>query len=389
MLHLPERFTSGGVLYVYAHPHPDCRTPLRVAVNGRCFEVEPDGPAYFRWLTIPLEASDLRGGPNTVELWADSVPMDGWVLGLEGNVHATDSALSLDGGRSWRNDRMGVWHRLRGEYVVRLRLADDSLRDPPAPAPIWEEPDCPLLEEIRNVIPRRIRSVGDPWERARALCSWVSVQWVYTNNAGGTEYAPWDPLTILSWGKSARGQELNKPVVMCVHYGVVFAVAALALGIPARNLCTTDLMCGENGHFVSEVWIEEWRKWCQVDANCDLVYIRDGVPLSVGELHPAAAELPRLAVKGPGFQTQPPFIQETADKIFLTGQSFTMWAVWPRNDYLTRPDQTPPSHGSGAYPETDWLWAATPGSEELGMFPYRLAPESLQLGPPDRWRTTK
>ena len=281
MLHLPERVSSGGVLYVYAHQRPDCRTPLRVAVNGRSFEVEPDGPAYFHWVTIPLEADDLRGGPNTIELWADNAAMDGWVLGLEGNVHAADSALSIDGGRSWRNECMGVWHDRRGEYVVRLRLADDSLRDPPGPDPIWEDPDCPLLEEIRNVIPRRIRSVGDPWERARALCSWVSQQWVYRNNAGGIEYAPWDPLTILSWGKSARGQELNNPVVMCVHYGVVFAVAALALGIPARNVCTNDSMSGENGHFVSEVWIEEWRKWCQVDANCDLIYVRDGVPFLV------------------------------------------------------------------------------------------------------------
>jgi len=386
LLYLPERVASGGTLYVYARRHPGCRTALRLSVNGSQFQIPPDGSRHLRWFALPLQGADLRGGENTIELWADSAAMDGWVLGLEGNPSATDSALSLDGGRTWQNRHMGHRHRLRGEYVVRLRLADESLSDPPAPGPIWEARDCPLFEELRGVVPREISAVGDPWERARALCSWVAAQWVYRNADGGTEYAPWDALTILSWGRNAHGQELPDPIVMCAHYAVVFAAAALALGIPARNVCATDAMGSQNGHFVSEVWIEKWLKWCQVDANCDVVYVKDGVPLGVSELHPAGEKLPALAVKGPGFDKQTPHVQRAAEEYFITGRSFALWAVWPRNDYLSHPEQTPTSHGAGGYHETDWLWARTPTSEDLGMFPHRVEGDSLQIAPPDEWR---
>jgi len=63
--------------------------------------------------------------------------------------------------------------------------------------------------------------------------------------------------------------------------------------------CTDDLG-GSNGHFVSEVWIERWGKWCHLDPTLDLAYVADGVPLSVAELYPLRHRLSALAAPGPG-----------------------------------------------------------------------------------------
>ena len=385
-LRLPQATECGGRLHVYAHPHRGFEGPLRLTVNGRPAEIASDGLDHFHWYALPVEPEHLRAGENTVELWCDSAGMDGWVLGLDSNARASDSSLSLDGGTGWQNDWMGVLHCMRGEYVLRLRLDDESPPDPSPPEPVWEDPHCPWLGELRSVIPDGIQRVRDPWQRARALCSWVSAAWPYRNTSDGIEYAPWDPLTILRWGQLGCGQEMAKPVVMCVHYGVVFVSAALALGLPARSVCATNAINGMLGHFVSEVWIEKWRKWCQVDANCDLVYVRDGVPLSVGELHPAGDELRGLAQVGPGFEMQPPEVREYAEQCFFTGRSFALWAVWPRNDYLSHPEHTPTMHGAGSYHEPQWLWANTSRREELAMFPYRVDPALLQREPPAECR---
>jgi len=386
VLHLPQDVRSGGTLYVYAHPHKGCARPLKLTFNGHPFEIAPDGLQGFHWLALPLKREHVRPGPNTVELWCEGVAMDGWVLGLESNVRAADSALSLDGGATWQNERMGVLSCLRGEYVLRLRLDDGALEDPPPPAPVWEAPNYPLLLELRACVPPKVQSVSDTWQKARALSSWVSSQGRYRNTSNGIEYAPWDPFTILSWGKRQRGQEMSAPVVMCVHYGIVFVSAALSLGIPARNVCSTNAINGILGHFVSEVWVEKWQKWCQVDADCDIVYVMDGVPLCVSELHQAGARLPTLAQKGPGFRRQPAFVRELADQHFVTGDSFALWAIWPRNDYLSHPELTPTMHGAGSYHETEWLWARTASAATLGMFPYCLPPEQLQAPPPQQWR---
>jgi transglutaminase-like putative cysteine protease len=392
ILRIPDNLRAGGTLYVYAHAHPGHTGPLRVAVNGNAFEVSPADVQSFRWFELPLQARHLRAGENVIEMWSDTDAMDGWVLGLEGRPDAADSALSLDGGATWSSDRMGLFLRMRGEYVVRLRLHDAALSDPPPPAFAWERPDCPALEPLLLQIPAEVRRIADPWARARALSSWVSGQWLYRNTTTGAEYAPWDPLTILSWGRAERGQELERPIVMCVHFGVVYVAAALAVGLPARNLCTSNTMDGMLGHFISEVWIEKWGKWCQVDANCDIVYLRDGVPLSVAEMHPAGADLARLAVKGPGFPAQPEFIRHYADEHLLSGRSFAVWAVWPRNDYMSRPDCTATMHGAGSYHEAEWLWAASDpraADAEMGMFPHRLPPERLHEAPPAAWRSAR
>ncbi len=375
--HVPAEARAGGTLYLYACPHEGYQEPLRASLNGHELALA-DGSPGLRWRRLELAAGQLRAGENVVELWSDSAALDGWALGIEGVPAGRDSALSTDGGRTWRCERMGIHHNLTGEYLVRLRLPDPAGAEPPPF--VWEDPDCPQLRELREIVPAGIQALADPWEKARALASWVSRQWEY-RASGGSEYTPWDALTILSWGKRGYGQVKPAPITMCVHFGVVFNSAALALGLPARSVCCTGDVARGWGHFINEVWMERWGKWCHVDANCDLAYVKEGVPLSVGELHAEGEALARWVQPGPGYHALSDYLVGFVRDHLMNGEAFRLWAVWPRNDFFAHPECTPPAHGAGAYCETDWLWARPADAEELGMFPFQVDP-GLLMQPP-------
>jgi hypothetical protein len=384
---LPERIDAGGTLYLLAKPFPGSRWPLNVQVNDHLFALEPTSAGFLAWHEVPVAREGLRAGENIIELWSDNTALDGWAVGIESGYRPAGSRLSLDGGQSWRNERMGITHALSGEYIVRLRLDDPALHDPELPSFVWESPDCPEFAAVREAVPVEIHAVEDPWARARALAAWVAAQWEYRNTGRGIEYAPWDALTILSWGREKRGLVQANPIVMCVHYGIVFVTCALALGIPARSVCVNGGGPHAGGHFISEVWSERWNKWCQVDGNCDVVFLRDGVPLSVDELSRLGEDAGPLAVTGEGYARQSDYIRQFVRDYMLNGQVYRHWAVWPRNDYLSRPELTPPSHGSTEYVETAWQWSTdVQNAEALGMFPHLVPVAALAAPPAAEWR---
>jgi hypothetical protein len=95
---------------------------------------------------------------------------------------------------------------------------------------------------------------------------------------------PWDALMILD------GRDRPDCLTMCTHYAAVFTQCALALGWTARH-CILDHHC------VSEVYVNEHRKWVMMDAgnskerpDCNLHFERDGVPQSARELHRAVRD---------------------------------------------------------------------------------------------------
>lgn len=100
-----------------------------------------------------------------------------------------------------------------------------------------------------------------------ALRGWARKQW---EPGSKFRYPPWDALEILDLArKGNRG--------FCAQYGVVYAQAAMALGLHARYI---DIV----GHFVTEVWSDELDKWIVMDPYVDLHYERNGVPLNAREL---------------------------------------------------------------------------------------------------------
>ncbi|HBA59869.1 MAG TPA: hypothetical protein DCZ92_03425 [Elusimicrobia bacterium] len=106
------------------------------------------------------------------------------------------------------------------------------------------------------------------FEKIVALRKWTRSQW-----PPGSKffYPPWDAVEILDLARK------HKNYGFCAQYGVVFLQACLSMGIHARYL---DIV----GHFVTEVWSDEFDKWILMDPNFDLHYEKNGIPLNAREI---------------------------------------------------------------------------------------------------------
>jgi len=370
-------------LYVLARPYAGSSVPLRISVNGTEIEpLLPGGVHAHAWYEISLPPSLLRPGANTFEFWNDASAMDAWALAVEGGHRDPASYVSDDGGQTWRNEKMSYLNLLNGEYVVRVRL--DEGEDPAPPAFVWEDPRNPRLAHLRQRLPALALRPGPQMERVRALTYWLSTSWQHTDAAKAQQYAPWDAETVLSWGRVRTGHDGRLPIVMCVHYGAAFVSCAQAAGLRARTVITANVINGYDGHFVTEVWFEEYGKWVLVDPNLDAIFFQAGVPLSVREVQAAGADLGQLVEWGPGteFQRRYQQIEAFVQDNYLKGPWIRSRANWARADFLGRPDLTPPGHGMSAYSETSLVWDADLRSRGFGMFPYFGSRDYFEA-PPD------
>lgn len=398
---------AAATLYVLAYAHPPASAPLRLAVNG--VEAAPiaaagAGGAYL-WHQATVAADRLRPGVNDFELWTESTAMTGWALALEPGHAAPQSAVSDDAGATWRSERMGYLNVQRGEYVLRLRLAEGA--DPPPPAPVWEAPDGPRQAHLRSLLPAAALAGGPRLARVRALTAWLSASWEHTSTDRAAQYAPWDAETILRWGAARRGHNGQLAITYCVHYAVAFVSCCQALGIPARCAPVWGTVNGGDGHFVAEVWLDaaeagaadapagDGGKWVMVDPNLDALLRRDGAPLSISEIQGLGDDLSPYVEWGPGtaFQLQNPRIAAWIESTYLNGLCFRHRSLWPRADFLTHPEYSPPAHGASAYAETDLVWEARDRDRGLGMFPafapaayFDAPPRGASVGPEDAGR---
>jgi hypothetical protein len=366
VLHLPAT-DQPATLYVLARAYPEHKQPLRIAVNDVPISGPSPGPEDgYLWYEIAVPPSLLQVGPNRFEFWADTPAMQGWSLGLEGGHCQPQSWLSTDGGSTWRREKMGHLHTMSGEYVVRVRLAEGE--DPSPPPMVWETPSTGRLERVRRMIPAVAREGTSTLDRVRALTSWVCTRWVY--RCEGASYSPWDAETIIAWGQAGRGHDGRDPIVMCVHYGVTLVTCCAAIGIPARPAIFTGGVNQHNGHFTAEVWLQEYDKWVMVDPTLDAIVFQNGTPLSVGEIQQAGDDLSGLIAWGPGyaFQMENPFIPEWIERVFVPNICFRHRSIWPRADFLSRPELGPAWHGSTAYCETDLVWETGDLAQGFGMF---------------------
>ena len=368
VLHLPDT-AEPAMLFVLARPYPGSEFPLSISVNG----AEVPGPLpgsrdFYGWYEVPVPPSLLVAGANVCEFWTDAPAMNAWSLAIENGHREPESFVSTDGGKTWRNEKMGYLNVSRGEYVVRVRLAEGT--DPAPPLMVWEASSTPRLRRLRQMLPHHVLQAGATLDRVRALTTWVCTRWEY--RCVGGIYAPWDAETIMAWGQAARGHDDREPIVMCVHYAVTLVSCCMAAGIPARCAIFTGMINGHNGHFTAEVWFEEFGKWVMVDPTLDAILFKDGVPLSVKEIQQAGSDLTDLVEWGPGydFQIKNPVIGPWIRATFLNGVCFRHRSIWPRTDFLAHPELTPAWHGSTSYCETNLVWEAKDLQQGFGMFPY-------------------
>jgi hypothetical protein len=393
ILHLP-RADSAATVYVLAFAHPPGEVPLRLSVNG--VELPPvvagaaGAPGSYLWHQATVEPSHLRPGENVFELWCDATAMNGWALALEPGHAQPRSAVSDDGGLTWRHEHMGYLSVLRGEYVVRVRLAEGS--DPPPPVMVWERPDHPRLAHLRTLLPAAAREPGPLLRRVRALTAWLSASWEHTATDRAALYAPWDAETIMAWGRTRAGHNGLLAITFCVHYAVAFVSSCQALGIPARCAPVWGTVNRGDGHFVAEVWLAAGAEggtggaggtWAMVDPNLDAMVWRGGRPLSISEIQALGGDLRPYVAWGPGtaVQRQNPRIASWIESTYLNGVCFRYRSLWPRADFLAHPECSPPAHGATAYCETGLVWEERDLGRGLGMFP-AFAPAAYFDAPP-------
>lgn len=382
VLDLPST-ASPGTLFILARPHSSATPPLRLSVNGA--ELPPiqagsTNTAYY-WHSAEVNQSYLRRGANVLEFWTDAPAMTAWSLAIEAGHPNPHSFVSDDGGKTWRNRKMAYLNVLSGEYLVRMRLGEGQ--DPPPPTMVWEDPDNPRLKHLRTIAPPVAVAPGALMDRVRALTSWLSTSWEYTNSDQAAQYAPWDAETILAWGKAKSGQDGRRPVVMCVHYAVSLVSFCQAVGIHARPAVLTGDINGGDGHFVAEVWFPEFKKWVMVDPNEDAVMWKNGVPLSIPEIRAEGSNIGPLIHWGPGAAYQQSFsaMEAWVKGVYLPGICFRHRGIWPRADFLSHPELTPSSHGCTAYCETAIVWEKADLQSGFGMFPYFGSPEYFDAPP--------
>lgn len=364
-----------AALYILARAYPNTQSLLHLAINQHRLEsLAPSGRSIYQWYRVDLDPALLVPGGNIFDLWTDSRAMDSWSLALEAGHAEPASWVTGDDGETWRNHHQGYLNAVRGEYVLRIRLAEGQ--DPAPPPLVWEPTHHPRLQSLREILPAGALNAGSDLSRIRALTGWLSSSWEHTNASIAAQYGPWDAETILAWGKAQAGHGGRRPIVMCVHYAAAFCSCCQAAGIPARCAILMDEINGWNGHFVAEAWLANYDKWAMIDPNLDVIFWQDNRPMSLTEIMNTKEGLADLVEWGPGttFQRKNPRIEPWLQENYLTGHCFQHRSVWWRADLLARPEFSPPGHGSLVYCETGLVWEQRDLEAGFGMFPYFGSP---------------
>ena len=368
-LRLPPTEVTGTV-YILARCHENNRTPLHLSINkSELAPIIPERPGSYHWYSIKVDPILFNSGENCIEFWAETNAMDGWSLALETGHSRPGSAISDDGGQQWRCDRMGYLNAVLGEYVVRVRLEEGE--DLPPSAIIWERPDHPRVHALRQHLPANIFDTDSVMDKVSLLSSWLASSWEHTGGGRAEQYSPWDAETIMSWGSKKVGHNGRRPIAMCVHYTAAFVSAAQTIGIPARCAVLTEALNGPNGHFVAEVWDAKLDKWWVVDANSDALFFKSNTPMSMTEIQEAGSDLRNYIEYGSGtdFQRTFPHMVVFLQDILERGVCFGHRSIWFRSDLLSRPELSPPGHGSLCYCETGLIWEQKDRTQGFDMFP--------------------
>jgi len=207
---------------------------------------------------------------------------------------------------------------------------------------------------------------------------------------------PWDSLLIL------ESRDRPDCLVMCTHFSCIFTQCCLALGWNARH-CILDHHC------VSEVWVDQHRKWVMMDtgnsverADVGLHFERSGVPLSARELQllhrsgktegvqvcftPArlSEKIASLCRPAPIPKVKPPARADTIPLAELRKypvcqiDNYRRYAFPPRNNFLTTLYPGELEHGFSNYFYDGYCWVGDSPDDP------RLSPEYSRHLSPER-----
>lgn len=121
-------------------------------------------------------------------------------------------------------------------------------------------------------------------DKTLKILNWVHNQWQHNGN---NEPRKNDAISILEEVKEGKN-------FRCVEYGIVVAACLNSIGLKARqlNLKTKDVETTKSGagHVVTEVFLNDLKKWVFIDGQFDAMPVLDGIPLNAVEFQKAIAE---------------------------------------------------------------------------------------------------
>lgn len=177
-----------------------------------------------------------------------------------------------------------------------------------------DEPSLGILHD-RFALDEVIRNGRDDFDKLLNLARWVNRQWKY----GIPRNVPFNFNAIELLERAKKGERF-----FCSEYAVVFIQCALSLGFQARY-------AGLANHVVSEVWLDDYRKWVMLDPTF-CIYIRHrGVPLNCLEIHNILIEgkINELEIVEFGLQGS---LKISKEKLF---KNYKKFYIRMRNDWFT------------------------------------------------------
>jgi Transglutaminase-like superfamily len=143
----------------------------------------------------------------------------------------------------------------------------------------YEHFDAPRIQQLaaREGLDAVVAGAASEFEAVLKLKEWVAAQFPHTNPE---PYPPWDALIILD---AIRGGLTGG---FCAQYSQVLLQSLAAFGIPARYL-EVGTAANPFNHFPLEFWSNQFNKWVLLDADFNLHFERNGLPLSALEVHEA------------------------------------------------------------------------------------------------------
>jgi hypothetical protein len=149
---------------------------------------------------------------------------------------------------------------------------------PRLPFPVfnYDDPDLIALRQ-KYELEKVVAPAKDEWTAQLLLR-----EWLYKKIPGGNPRVDAvRAMAILDY--ASRGEKFY-----CTHYAISYVECAQALGWQARAFAVDRRhgpeTLGSTHHGVSEVWSNQFRKWIIVDAQSDMHFEKNGVPLSAWEI---------------------------------------------------------------------------------------------------------
>lgn len=129
-----------------------------------------------------------------------------------------------------------------------------------------------------------IKDATTDTEKTLKILHWVHNQWQHNGN---NEPQKNDAISILEEVKNGKN-------FRCVEYGIVASACLNAIGLKTRTLGlkTKDVETRQYGagHVLSEVFLNDLKKWVVIDGQWDAMPVLNGIPLNAVEFQKAIAE---------------------------------------------------------------------------------------------------